>query len=250
MEAHDDRHPVLFLETPESVDEQEQAIRLIHVFGPVQGHEEIFSRIKAEIPERLAGTYLRCVMVEHLLYGVAGHEDPFAGNSLPQQIGSAPFRVRQENVARMIDDPAVDLFRHTVVVAAVSRLHVEHGDPHPLGHHRGEAAVRIAEDQQAVRFLLRHQALASGQDRSHLRHRGVRPAIQNTIRWTDFHLLEEDVVEGPFIVLAGMGEHVFAETVESRDHAAQADDLGTGPEDREDLHGRTLIQKPVGSDWG
>jgi hypothetical protein len=54
----------------------------------------------------------------------------------------------------VVDQPAVDLFGHAVVVAAVAGFHVEHVDPEALRRDRREAAVRVAQDEQPVGFLL------------------------------------------------------------------------------------------------
>ena len=59
---------------------------------------------------------------------------------------------------------------------------------------------------------------------------------QLTIRRAHAELFEEDVAQAGVVVLPGVDEHVVGRLIEALDHAAEADDLGPGAEDREDLH--------------
>ena len=53
-----------------------------------------------------------------------------AGDALAQQVRPAALGVRHQHVAGVVDDAAVDLFGHAVVVAAVAGLHVIDGNAH------------------------------------------------------------------------------------------------------------------------
>jgi hypothetical protein len=49
-------------------------------------------------------------------------------------------------------------------------------------------------------------------------------------------LLEEDLVQLEIVVLPGVDDAVVGVSIERRHHPRQADDLGTGSDDRGDLH--------------
>src|SRR5947209_1432888 len=81
---------------------------------------------------------------------VAGDEDPRSRNTFAQQILPAALGIRHQYVAAVIDHPPIDLLRYAIVETAVSRLHVENRYVEPLGYHHAQAAVGIAQHEQAI----------------------------------------------------------------------------------------------------
>ena len=79
--------------------------------------------------------------------------------ALGEQVAPRVLGVGEVEVGDVVDEAAVGLLRHVLVEAAVAGLHVVDGHPHPLGHHRGDAGVGVAEHQHRVRPLLEQHLL-------------------------------------------------------------------------------------------
>ena len=136
----------------------------------------------------------------------------------------------------MIDDAPIDLLRHAIVVTAVSRLHVKNRYVEPLGYQRAQAAVGIAQYQQAIGPFSGQYCLRPLQNCSHLRSEGIALCRQIMVRRTHPQLIEKDVAELRLEVLSGMDQYMVAEPVQPFDDPAQTDDLRSGAEHRRDLH--------------
>ena len=54
------------------------------------------------------------------------------------------FAVRHVDVGNYIDDSAICLLGQTLVLATVSRFHVENGDMQPLRRNRRKARIGVA----------------------------------------------------------------------------------------------------------
>jgi hypothetical protein len=91
--------------------------------------------------------------------GGAGLED--MDEMVREGVASFKLFMAYPNVL-MVDDATIDLLWNTVVVAAISRLHMEYGDPHPFSNDRGQRAVRITEQQQPIWILFFQKTFASG----------------------------------------------------------------------------------------
>jgi hypothetical protein len=168
--------------------------------------------------------------------GVAGDVDPAALEAFAQKVHAAALGVGEQDVAAVVDDAAVDLLGHAVVVAAVPGLHVVDGDAEPLGDDRRERAVGVAEDEQAVGPLGEHDALALRDDAPDLLAEAVAADAEEVVGLPDPQLVEEEFAQPRVEVLARVDEPVVAQAVEAFDDAAEADDLRARAQDGHDLH--------------
>ncbi len=221
---------------PESVEDGPEAPLLVHVLGPVHGHEEVGACCDPQPLENVALLDPRPVVPDHLADRVARHVDVMPGDPFPEKVRPAPLGVGHQDIARVVDDPPVHLLRHAVVIAAVAGLHVEDGDAHPFGDDRGETAVRVAEDQQPVRPLDGHDLLGPADDPADLVAERAPLDPKVVIGLPDSEVPEEDLVQVRVVVLPGVDQDVVAVPVQLGDDAAQADDLRAGAQDRHDLH--------------
>src|SRR5690606_23036647 len=127
------------------------------------------------------------------------------------------------------------------------RLQVVDRDAVAPGDYRNQAAVCVAEDQQAVGPMLLHHPFPLGQDLPHLGTETVGPDSQGYIRRPDGKLIEEDGRKPVLVVLSGMNQHVLRMFVEERDDSAQPDDLGSGPEHGHHPHRSDSVVSPTWS---
>jgi hypothetical protein len=140
----------------------------------------------------------------------------------------------------MIDDPPVDFLRNAIVVTTVAGLHVVDRDAQPCSDDRGEPAVGVAEDEDTVRALALEDLRRSIEDRRGLgRERCGAADTQIAVRLPHAELPEEHVAQLLVVVLAGMHQHLFAQTVERGNDGAQTDDLRPRAEERHHFHRAT-----------
>ena len=98
---------------------------------------------------------------------------------------------------------------HVLVEAAVAGLHVVDGNAHPLGHHRRQAAVGVAEDQHGVRPLLEQHLLGLDQ---HLTEHAAEAAgvdLEEVVGRAQSKLGEEDLIEVVVVVLTRVDQDVL-----------------------------------------
>ena len=124
-------------------------IGLIHVLGPVHGHQEVLTRLHTQPRVHCGRLDLGGVTLENFKDRIADYEDTVVVDALSEQVFLAAVGVGHEDGAAMVDDAPVHLFWHPVVVAAVARFHVVDRDAHPFGQD-GEAAVRVAQNQEPI----------------------------------------------------------------------------------------------------
>jgi hypothetical protein len=130
----------------------------------VHGDQEVLPLRQPEALKPPVAGDLRLVVVDDLLDGVAGDEDPLPLDSFGGEVLLAAVGVWHQHRARVVDDAAVHLFGDPVAVAAVAGLHVEGLNPEALGQDRHQAAVGFAEDKEALRSHLEQQRLDAGED--------------------------------------------------------------------------------------
>ena len=208
----------------------------VHRLLSMHGQEQVFAAIDADVGQRLGSLDLLLVAIEDLLDGVARDEYSALMDALPEQVVPAPVRVRHQDVAGMVDDAPVHLLRNAVVEAAVSRLHVEDGNPAPFRHVRGERAVCVSEHEQPVGRVFLQQRVDRGEDVPDAIGKAVAGDAEEPVRRADAELLEEHVAQRRVEVLPRVHEHEVGPAVEALDDAAEPDDLRSRSEDGEDSH--------------
>ncbi len=108
------------------------------------------------------------MVVDHLENRIARDIDPLGRDPLAHQVVLAVARVRQQHVARVVDQATVHLLRHTVIVASVSGFHVVHRHAKPLGRDGAQAGVGIAEHEEAIGALTFEDLLEARHDGAQL----------------------------------------------------------------------------------
>ena len=153
MGRDDDRDIILFRKVVQHGQDLLQVRGVVDVLLPVNTHDEV-----ALAPEAKLAQDARCidplpVVGQDLIHRRTGEVDPPVGQPLGEEVAAGMLGVDQVEVGDVVDDPAVDLFRHVKVEAPVAGFHVEDRDLQPLGHDPGNATVRIPEDENGIRPL-------------------------------------------------------------------------------------------------
>ena len=212
------------------------------------GEQDIPALLQAEPPVHIRGLDPAEVPVQHLRHGRAGHIGALSGQPAVRQIPAGMLGIRHVHIGDDVHDPAVGLFRQTLILAAVAGLHVEDGDVEALGPDDGQAGIGISQHQDGVRPQLRHQVVGSGDDVPHGLAQGVSHGIQADLRGRQLQVPEKDAVQIVVVVLAGMGQEAVKVLPALLDDRRQADDLRPGAHDDEQLQFAVVLKRGHGSD--
>ena len=242
-----DRHVVLL---GERVDRGEQAreVRLgVDVLLAVGGQQHVALGLKAELGEDVGGLDLAQVGAKDFCHGRPGDVGALRGAAGVLEVAAGVLGVCQVDVGDHVDDAAVGLLGQALVLAAVARLHVEDGDVEPLGRDCRQAAVGIAQDQQRVGLHLNHEPVARGDDVAHGLAQVGAHGVQVDVGVFQRQVAEEDAVERVVVVLPGVRQQAVEVATALLDDLGQADDLGAGAHDDEQLQAAVVIKRNIGS---
>ena len=157
MAGIENRHIVLFRHLINRREERQEILLRVNVFLPMGGKQDIFLRFQSQLIQNIRLLDLRQILVQHLCHGTARYIHPFLGKAALMEIFSGMLGICQVHIGNDIHDPPVRLLRQALVLAAVSRFHVEDRNMQTLRRDGGQTAVGISQDQQGVRPNLGHQ---------------------------------------------------------------------------------------------
>ena len=230
-----DRH-VVFLRKRVDGGEQAREVALgVDVLLAVGREQHVALGLKAELGQDVGGLDLAQVGAQDLGHGRASDVSALRGAAGVLQVAAGVLGVCQVDVGDNIDDTAVGLLGQALVLAAVARLHVEDGDVKALGRDGGKAAVGVAQDQQRVGLHLHHQLVARGDDVAHGLAQVGAHGVQVDVGVVQRQVAEEDAVQGVVVVLPGVRQQAVEVTSALLDDLGQADDLGAGAHDDQQL---------------
>lgn len=233
-----DRH-VVFLR--ERVDRREQAreVRLgVDVLLAVGRKQHVALGLQTELGEDIRSLDLVQVGTKDLCHGRARDIGALRGAAGVPEVAARVLGVCQVDVGDHVDDAAVSLLGQALVLAAVARLHVEDGDVEPLGRDGGKAAVGVAQDEKRVGLHLNHELIARGDDVAHGFAQVGAHGVQRQVA-------EEDAVERVVVVLPGVRQQAVEVAAALLDDLGQADDLGTGAHDDQQLQAAIIFEMNI-----
>ena len=150
--------------------------------------------------------------------------------------------VGQVDVGDRVDDSAVGLLGQALVLTAVAGLHVEDGDVQALGRDGRQAAVGVAQDQQRVGLHLDHELVTRGDDVAHGFAQVGAHGVQVDFGVVERQIAEEDAVERVVVVLPRVRQQAVEVAAALLDDLGQADDLGAGPHDDQQLQAAVILK--------
>lgn len=241
-----DRHVVLL---GQRVDRGEQAreVRLgVDVLLAVGGQQHVALWLKAELREDVGGLDLVQVGAQDLGHGRPRDVGALRGAAGVLEVAARVLGVGQVDVGDHVDDTAVGLLGQALVLAAVTGLHVEDGDVEPLGRDGGQAAVGVAQDEEGIRPRLHHQLIGGRDDVAHGLAEVRAHGVQVDVGVGELKVAEEDAVERIVVVLPGMRQQAVEVAAALLDDLGQADDLGAGANDNQQLQAAVVIKRNIG----
>ena len=154
--------------------------------------------------------------------------------------------VGQVDVGDHVHDAAVGLLGQALVLAAVARFHVEDGDVQALGRDGGKAAVGVAQDEQRIGLHLHHELVARCDDVANGLAQVGAHGVEVDIRVAQRQVAEEDAVERVVVVLPGVRQQAVEVAAALLDDLGQADDLGAGTHDNQELQAAVALKTNIG----
>ena len=209
MGRHEDRHAQVGVRALQRLHERVQTLEVIDVLLAMRADEQERPGCQPHPPCRVGALDRVTVMIDDLAHRRSGEADLAGLKPLPQEVPAGMFGVDEIEVGDVVDEPPVRLLGHVEIEAAVAGLHVEHRHAHAPGHDRGQAAVRVSEDEDGVRTHLTEHPLGPDERPAEdgAERRGVDPEV--VVRGPQLQLVEEDLVELVVVVLAGVDQHVL-----------------------------------------
>ena len=171
--------------------------------------------------------------MQHLGHRGTGHVGTLLRQAGVGQITAGMLGVGHVHIGDDVHDAAVGLLRQTLVLAAVTGLHVEDGNMQTLGPDDAQAAVGVAQHQHGVRLDGDHQLVALRDDVAHGLAQVGTHGVHIHLWVGQLQIVEEHAVQVVVVVLAGVGQDnikIFAGLV---DDGGQTDDLRAGADDDE-----------------
>src|SRR5262249_21647178 len=232
MRAHDHWLSVAICDRVQRLEEAAKSALLVNVFFAMCAYKDVVVRLQSKAGERIRSFDFRLVIRKNFSHWTTDLDELVGRQTLGEEVFTRNRRISQIDVGHMVDDPAVDLFGHPLIEAAVTRLHVENRHLAALRSDGGETAIRIAEHQECVESVLGEKSINFDDNLSDRLGGAVARRRQKHIGRSDFEVAEKDVVEVLVIVLAGMDEAMVAIFIELRNDPRQANDLRPRPDDR------------------
>ena len=241
-----DRHVVSL---GQRVDGGEQAreVRLgVDVLLAVRGEEHVALGLKAELGKDVRRLDLVQVGAQDLCHGRARDVGALRRAAGVLEVAAGVLGVGQVDVGDHVDDAAVGLLGQALVLAAVARLHVEDGDVQALCRDGGQAAVGVAQDEERVGLDLDHELVGGRDDVAHGLAQVGAHGVQVDVRVGELQVAEEDAVQGVVVVLTGVRQQAVEVAAALLDDLGQADDLGAGAHDDQQLQAAVVFKTNIG----
>ena len=243
--AVQDRHVVPL---GQRVDRREEGaeVRLgVDVLLAVGAEQHVPLGLQAELRQDAGRLYLVEVRAQNLGHGAARHVGALGGAARVPEVAAGVLGVGQVHVGDDVDDAAVGLLGQALVLAAVARLHVEDGHVQALGRYGGEAAVRVAQDEQGIGLGGHHQLVGGRDDVANRLAQVGAHRVQIDVRIVKRQIPEEDSVERVVVVLPGVRQQAVEVPAALLDDLREPDDLGARAHDYQELQSAVALEMNV-----
>ena len=230
-----DWHVVLFRHGIDRCEQLDKIAVCIDVFLPMRREQNVLSLGQTQTPVDITAFDLVQIGVQHLCHGTAGHEGALLWQSTLHQIPACMLRIAEIDVADDVHDAAVRLLRQALILAAVSRLHMEDRDMQSLCANHGKAGIGVAQNQHCVRPDLHHQLVGFLNDIPNRSPKVIAYGIQIIVRCPEAKVIKKHLIESVVVVLTGVDQNLLKVPVAALYCCGQPDDLRPRADDRHQL---------------
>ena len=235
MAGIQDGQIVLFSHLVDSGEQRGKVLLGVDILLAVGRQQNVLALLETQTLVDIGRLDFFQILMQHLGHGGAGHIGALLRQPGIGQIAACVLRIGHVHIGDDIHDAAVCLLRQTLILAAVTSLHVEDGNVQTLCADDAQAAVGVAQHQHGVRLDGDHQLVALRDDVAHGLAQVGTHGVHIHLWVGQLQIVEEHAVQVVVIVLAGMRQNhieIFARLV---DDGSQADDLRAGAHDNQQL---------------
>jgi len=133
-------------------------------------------------------------VAQDLAHRRAGFYHCFRAQTFREKISASMLGIRQVNVAYVIDDTAVNFFRHALVKTSIARFHMKYRDLASFRWNCDQTTVRIAKKQQCVGLFLREHLIRVRDDIAYRSRKTFGRSAQEIVRFADAELPEKNAI--------------------------------------------------------
>jgi len=159
-------------------------------------YQKVLTWPNIQSAQYLAALYFRKIVLNYLIYGIAGNKNPLRGDSLFNEILFASVGIREEYGAGMVNDFPIYLFWNPFIKAAIAGFHMEDWYAHPPGKNAYQTAIGITQNKHAVGILLNDNPFCFNKYLAQLLSKGITPCTQVMVRLPQLQIGEENRTSG------------------------------------------------------
>ncbi len=143
----------------------------------------------------------------------------------------------------MIDDLAINFFRHPLIKTSIARFHMKHGDLPSLRRNRGQTGICVSQNQHRVRLQFAKHSIGP-RDHQPDRLSGISSRrLEKMIRLTNAEIVKKDLIQLVIVILASMNNRMIDMPIQCRHHARETNDLRTRTNNRRNFH--VFSEQPI-----
>ena len=220
------------------IDRRKQADKVlfgIDILLAVSGEQDILAFFKAQSSMNIARFDLFEIVMQHLRHRGACHIGTLLRQPRIGKIAARVLAVGEVDVGNDVDDTTIGFLGKALVLAAVTRFHVEDRDVQALCADDAQTGVGIAEYQYRIGLNLSHQLIAFRDDIAHRLAEIGADRIEVNVGIVQRQILEEYAVEVVVVVLTRVREDGIKISARLIDHSGKTDDFGARADDDQEL---------------
>ena len=132
MTAIQNWHIILLCHLVNGIEQRKEVLFGIDILFSVSTQQNVFTLLQAQTLVNIAGLNLSEIVVQHLGHRAASHVSTLLGQTCISQISTSMLAISHVHIRNDVNDSAVGLLWQTLVLTAVTCLHVEDGDVQAL----------------------------------------------------------------------------------------------------------------------
>ena len=215
----------------DGVEKREEVALGVDVLFTVGREEHVLTLLQPEALVDVAGADGVEIGTQHLGHRGTRDVSTLAGQPVVGQVAAGVLGVAEVDVGDDVNDAAVGFLGQTLVLAAVTGLHVEDRDVQPLRRDGRQARVGVAENEQGVGPRLHHELVRAVDDVAHGGAEVVAHGVHVDLGRRQTQVVEEDAVQSVVVVLPCVGQEAVEVAPALVDDGGEADNLGTRAND-------------------
>ena len=152
-----DWHIILLCHGIDRCEQLDEIAVCIDIFLPMGREQNVLPLSQSQTLVNIARFDLVQIGVQYLGHGAACHKGALLRQAALHQIPARVLRITEIDVADDVHNTAVRLLRQALVLASVTRFHMENRNVQPFGADHRKAGVGVTQDQHRIRPDPHHQ---------------------------------------------------------------------------------------------